>query len=78
MSGFYSFPLYHPPDPSHSGRKTTSPGTGGTTDTDKPQSQPSVIECDVLIAGSGPIGATYARALFNAGLRVYMVDVGDQ
>ncbi|KAL6304157.1 putative pyranose oxidase [Sparassis latifolia] len=33
---------------------------------------------DVFIAGSGPIGATYARLLVDAGYNVVMVEIGDQ
>ncbi|KAJ2978748.1 hypothetical protein NUW54_g11243 [Trametes sanguinea] len=34
-------------------------------------------EYDVVIAGSGPIGATYARVLVEAGYKVAMFDVGE-
>ncbi|PVF95723.1 pyranose oxidase [Serendipita vermifera] len=34
--------------------------------------------CDVFIAGSGPVGATYARLLVAAGYNVVMCDVGDE
>jgi glycine/D-amino acid oxidase-like deaminating enzyme len=32
---------------------------------------------DVVIAGSGPVGATYARQLVEAGYKVAMFDVGE-
>ncbi|KAI8970761.1 putative pyranose oxidase [Trametes punicea] len=34
-------------------------------------------EYDVVIAGSGPVGATYARLLVEAGYKVAMFDVGE-
>ncbi|KAJ7219746.1 putative pyranose oxidase [Mycena rebaudengoi] len=37
-----------------------------------------IAEFDVFIAGSGPIGATYARLLVDAGYSVVMVEIGDQ
>ncbi|KAI0689662.1 putative pyranose oxidase [Cytidiella melzeri] len=37
-----------------------------------------ISEFDVFIAGSGPIGATYARLLTRQGLNVVMVEIGDQ
>lgn len=33
-------------------------------------------QADVLVIGSGPIGATYARILVEAGRSVVMVDAG--
>jgi heterodisulfide reductase subunit A-like polyferredoxin len=38
----------------------------------------TVIDTDILVVGSGPIGATYARKLVDAGFRVYMVEIGSQ
>ncbi|KAJ7225167.1 putative pyranose oxidase [Mycena rebaudengoi] len=38
----------------------------------------NIAEFDVFIAGSGPIGATYARLLVDAGYSVVMVEIGDQ
>ncbi|KAJ7021158.1 putative pyranose oxidase [Mycena alexandri] len=38
----------------------------------------NIEEFDVFIAGSGPIGATYARCLVDAGYNVLMVEIGDQ
>ncbi|KAF3908308.1 hypothetical protein AA313_de0206893 [Arthrobotrys entomopaga] len=40
------------------------------------QTETQVIGTDVLVVGSGPVGATYARKLVEAGHRVLMVDVG--
>jgi pyranose oxidase len=37
-----------------------------------------VEEFDVFIAGSGPIGATYARTLVDRGFNVLMVEIGSQ
>ncbi|KAF9639304.1 hypothetical protein BFW01_g11110 [Lasiodiplodia theobromae] len=36
------------------------------------------LRSDVLIVGSGPVGATYARKLVDAGIKVLMVEMGDQ
>ena len=40
----------------------------------------NALETDVLIVGSGPIGAVYARTLIDAdeGINVLMVDIGEQ
>ncbi|KAI5926247.1 hypothetical protein F4810DRAFT_725958 [Camillea tinctor] len=38
----------------------------------------SVIETEVVVIGSGPTGATYARKLVDAGIQVYMVEIGAQ
>ncbi|MDQ4144631.1 MAG: pyranose oxidase [Actinomycetota bacterium] len=43
-----------------------APGSGGSR----------TVEVDVLVVGSGPAGATYARKLVEAGRSVYMVDTG--
>jgi ribulose 1,5-bisphosphate synthetase/thiazole synthase len=38
------------------------------------------LEADVLIVGSGPIGAVYARTIIDAdeSINVLMVDMGEQ
>lgn len=40
----------------------------------------ALLEPDVLIVGSGPIGAVYARKLVDADkdIKVLMVDIGEQ
>ncbi|KAF3223077.1 hypothetical protein TWF679_004275 [Orbilia oligospora] len=42
------------------------------------QPESTTIRTDVLIVGSGPIGAIYARKLVEAGHKVLMVDAGAQ
>ncbi|KAL9072184.1 MAG: hypothetical protein Q9157_005196 [Trypethelium eluteriae] len=41
-------------------------------------SEPAVYTTDVLVVGSGPVGATYARKLVDAGIEVLMVEIGSQ
>lgn len=36
------------------------------------------IETEVLVVGSGPTGATYARKLVDAGIEVLMIEIGAQ
>ena len=38
----------------------------------------NVLETEVLVVGSGLIGATYTRKLVDAGIKVLMVDIGEQ
>lgn len=38
--------------------------------------RPETVQVDAFVAGSGPIGAMYARRLVEAGKRVLMVDAG--
>jgi pyranose oxidase len=44
------------------------------------RSTPKTLQTDVLIVGSGPIGATYARTIINedANIKVLMVEMGEQ
>lgn len=37
---------------------------------------PETLDCDVLIVGTGPVGAIFARTLVGEGLRVTLVDAG--
>ncbi|RMJ17075.1 hypothetical protein BHE90_004621 [Fusarium euwallaceae] len=37
-----------------------------------------VIETEVLVVGSGPIGAVFARTLVDNGKKVLMIDIGEQ
>src|SRR5680860_1664066 len=45
-------------------------------DSTMPSQSTQDMTVDVLIVGSGPVGATYARKLVEAGRAVYMVDAG--
>ncbi|EJD34922.1 putative pyranose oxidase [Auricularia subglabra TFB-10046 SS5] len=58
---------------------TVSSSTGALPPLPKVGETPSGLEpkYDVVIAGSGPIGATYARLLVEAGYNVAMFDVGE-
>ncbi|KZP02195.1 hypothetical protein FIBSPDRAFT_970300 [Athelia psychrophila] len=38
----------------------------------------NIDKFDVFIAGSGPIGAVYARLLVDLGYNVVMAEIGDQ
>lgn len=44
------------------------------------QTDQVILSSDVLIVGSGPIGAVYARSLINAdqNIKVHMVEMGEQ
>ena len=39
---------------------------------------PPVIDTEVLIVGTGPLGCTFARKLVEGGMRVFMIDAGAQ
>jgi pyranose oxidase len=44
----------------------------------KPESEYEILEEDVLIVGSGPIGAVFARKLVDGGKSVLMIEMGEQ
>ena len=39
---------------------------------------PRLLNVEVLIVGSGPLGCTFARKLVDGGMSVFMIDVGAQ
>ncbi len=39
---------------------------------------PRLLNVEVLIVGSGPLGCTFARKLTEGGLKVFMIDAGAQ
>jgi len=49
-----------------------------TSKTAIPENAARVDNVDILLVGSGPTGAVFARTLVNAGKKVVMIDVGEQ
>jgi len=43
-----------------------------------PNDSARVEQVNILIIGSGPIGATFAQRLVAAGKKVLMIDIGEQ
>ena len=43
-----------------------------------PNDSARVKHVNILIVGSGPIGATFAQRLVAAGEKVLMIDIGEQ
>ncbi|KAI0895300.1 hypothetical protein F4806DRAFT_503238 [Annulohypoxylon nitens] len=66
---------YHPPIPSLPGK---GPIPAWTERVDALRRHGKEKKPDVLIVGSGPIGAVYARTLAKKGVKVMMIDMGEQ
>jgi choline dehydrogenase-like flavoprotein len=51
-------------------------GTATTWSTMNDHGVQNEIEVDVLVVGSGPLGATFARKLYEKGRGIFMIDAG--